>query len=519
MPSFFKKVLSWFRPAETGTKQAVGEIPAKERPTPSGPQRPPRTGGRPGQQSPQHRPGRHTHGVTARPPVRRKEIPSVAPVPVPRWDISKFHVPTVVGKTRFHDLDLPPEILHAIADLDFQYCTPVQAAILPKTLTGQDATGKAQTGTGKTAAFLITILAHFLRKPVPPHRRHGTPRALIMAPTRELVMQIEKDARLLSQYVPCNILSVFGGMDYEKQKHELTNQMADIVVATPGRLLDYKRKGHLHLSQVEIMVIDEADRMLDMGFIPDMRRIIESTPPKAKRQTMLFSATLTPEVLRLASAWTKDPAMVEIAPEHVTVDAIDQIVYITTNDEKFALLYNIITQQKLERVLVFCNRRDVAQMLKDQLTSHAISSGLLSGDIDQRKRIVTLEAFREGKIRVLVATDVAARGLHIEAISHVINYNLPQDPEDYIHRIGRTGRAGATGTSVSFATEDDSYSIPDIEKLLGRKLPCVYPAEGWTTPPPPPTVEVTRTRRPQRPRSGHQRPRRGGRPNSSRGSR
>src|SRR5512133_2447869 len=240
------------------------------------------------------------------PAVEQKEVkPKARPLP-PRppeqvWAVSSYQVPPAEGKTRFHDLDIPVEIMHAIADLGFQYCTPVQAEILPKALAGLDTTGRAQTGTGKSAAFLITILAHLLRHPEHGKRKHGTPRALILAPTRELVMQIEKDARGLAKYTGASILAVYGGMDYRKQQQSLEREAIDIVAATPGRLLDFKRKGGINLGKVEIMVIDEADRMLDMGFIPDVRRIIESTPPRAKRQTMLFSATITSDVRNLAS--------------------------------------------------------------------------------------------------------------------------------------------------------------------------------------------------------------------------
>ncbi|GLI35511.1 hypothetical protein DAMNIGENAA_29440 [Desulforhabdus amnigena] len=414
------------------------------------------------------------------------------------WDPSEFQVPEEEGKTRFHDLDLPNEIMHGIYDLGFQYCTPIQSAILPQAIQGADAAGKAQTGTGKSAVFLITILAHLLTKPSPEKRRRGTPRALILAPTRELVLQIEKDARALAKYTPVKIVSVFGGMDYEKQKRSLTSGLVDVVMATPGRLLDFLRQGDIHLGNLEILIIDEADRMLDMGFIPDVQRIIRSTPPKANRQTMLFSATLTPEVTRFASQWTRDPVMVEIEPEHVAADTVEQIIYITTTEEKFALLYNIITLQKLDRVIVFGNRRDLTRKLTEKFRDYGISCALLSGEVDQKKRIRTLEDFRAGKIRVLVATDVAARGLHVDAVSHVINYNLPLDPEDYVHRIGRTGRAGASGISISFASEDDAFQIPAIEKFLGTELHCIHPEDEWLVLPPKP--EGVRAR-PQIPRS------------------
>ncbi len=411
--------------------------------------------------------------------------------PKPRWSLAQFKVEPKEGKTRFHDLNLPEEIMHAIFDLKFEYCTPIQAEILPHTLTGVDASGRAQTGTGKSAAFLITILNHFKKNPIEGNRQPGTPRALIMVPTRELALQIQKDANALGKYSQCKVAAVFGGMDYKKQQQMLTNEIVDIVAATPGRLLDFKKRGDIHLDKVEILVIDEADQMLDMGFIPDMRQIIHSTPPRTKRQTMFFGATLTPEVTRLSSQWTRDPVTVDIEPEQVAVDTVDQIVYLTTSQERFKLLYNLITQQNLERVIVFCNRRDVTKRLADKLSAYGINCDILSGDVDQRKRIRTLENFRSGKIRVLVATDVAGRGIHVEGISHVVNYNLPMDPEDYVHRIGRTGRAGAAGTSVSFATEDESFQLPAIEKFLGGKLKCTYPEDALSAKlPPPPNKEA-----------------------------
>ncbi len=373
--------------------------------------------------------------------------------------------------------------MHAIFDLGYQYCTPIQAGIMNHTLAGADATGRAQTGTGKTAAFLITILTRFIRKPVPHSVKKGTPRALILAPTRELVLQIVKDAKSLARYTDSNVVAVFGGMEYRKQELLLGQQPVDIVAATPGRLLDFKLKKKIDLSKVEILVIDEADRMLDMGFIPDVRRIIESTPPKLKRQTLFFSATLTPEVHRLASAWTRDAVQVDVTPpKDITLSSIDQVVYITTDEEKFTLLYNTITKSNLERVMVFTNRRDEAQLLKDRLASRGLRCGLLSGDVSQEQRVRTLEGFRNGRFKVLVATDVAARGLHIEGVSHVINYCLPMDPQDYVHRIGRTGRAGASGTSVSFATETEAYEIPEIEKFIGRELSAIHPEPEFLTP-------------------------------------
>lgn len=400
------------------------------------------------------------------------------------WDSASFDVPPKEGHVRFHDLDVPDELMRAIDALGFRYCTPIQGAILPHTIAGKDATGRAQTGTGKTAAFLITILCHFLRHPRRGTMHPGTPRALIMAPTRELVMQIEKDAQALSRYVPCNAMAVYGGTAYKKQLDILSTRTIDIIAATPGRLIDYAQQKKVHLNEVEILVIDEADRMLDMGFIPDMRRIVRSTPPREKRQTLLFSATLSNDVLRLANQWTHEPVKIEIEPDQRAVDTVEQKTYIVTKDQKFPMVWNIITQLDLQRVLIFCNRRDTARILSDRLARRDITCAVLSGDIAQNKRTSTLEAFRSGRIRVLVATDVAARGIHIDEISHVINYNMPEDPESYVHRIGRTGRAGAEGIAISFACEEDGFLIPQLEKFLGEKLVCEYPPEDLLTPAP-----------------------------------
>ncbi|MDZ7695534.1 MAG: DEAD/DEAH box helicase [Deltaproteobacteria bacterium] len=405
-------------------------------------------------------------------------------------------MPPEEGRLRFHDLDLSPVIMRAISDQGFEYCTPIQAEILPKALQGSDTTGQAQTGTGKTAAFLIDIYHRLLNHPVEGKRRPGTPRVLILAPTRELVLQIEKDARLMGKHTQVEIQAIFGGLDYEKQKKRLAGKPIDIVIATPGRLLDFQRQKRLHLNQVEILVIDEADRMLDMGFIPDVRMIVGSTPPKEKRQTMFFSATLTPEVERLAQQWTRDPIRVEIEPEHVVAESVNQWVYIVTVEEKFALLLNLIRKEKLHRVLVFTNRKDQTTRLADRLRQYRIECAVLSGDVPQKKRIRTLEDFRNGKIEVLVATDVAARGLHVEGISHVVNFTLPRSPEDYVHRIGRTGRAGATGISVSFACEADSFYIPDIEKYLGTPLNCVQPDPSLLELPPPEVSKRPAIKRP-----------------------
>ncbi len=410
----------------------------------------------------------------------------------PRWTLDNFQVAPQEGKTRFHDFKLPTGLMHAIYDLNFKYCTDIQARLLPHTLDGRDATAKAQTGTGKSATFIITLINRFVRTSVKREKKY--PRALILAPTRELVYQIEKDFKGLAKFSHLRIVSVFGGTGYQKQQTLLTDKPADVIAATPGRLLDFISKKLIDLSRIEIVVIDEADRMLDMGFIPDVRRLIYMTPHKDKRQTLFFSATLTDEVLRLAESWTRDAVRIEIDPEQAAADTITQIVYLTTENDKFKNVCNLLISEKLERVIIFVNRKDTARYLSEKLSRYGQNAGVLSGDVAQDKRFKVLNRFKAGDLNVLVATDVAARGLHIENISHVINYDLPLEPEHYIHRIGRTGRAGATGTSVSFADEMSSFQIPKIEAVLGHKVSCEYPTPALEAdlpaPAPPPSKQT-----------------------------
>ncbi len=404
--------------------------------------------------------------------------------------VSKEVQPTL----RFKELKLEPTLQQGIDDLGFEFATPIQALSLPHSLQGKDVIGKAQTGTGKTAAFLITVINRLLKEPEQEERYNGEPRALILAPTRELAMQIENDAQTLVKHTPLSLLSIVGGMDYQKQQKRLHNEIIDIVVGTPGRLIDFVRKKDLFLSETEILVIDEADRMLDMGFIPDVKRLIRETPFKEYRQTLMFSATFTQDIMNLSSSWTIDAQQLEVESDTVAADTVDQKVYIVTTDEKFALLYNLIMQNQLERVMIFANRRDETRDLTHKLRDYGIKCATLSGDVPQHKRIKVLEGFREGNIRVMVATDVAGRGIHIEGISHVVNYSLPEDPEDYVHRIGRTGRAGKTGTSVSFACEEDAFQLPAIEELLGCKLDCRQPEPELLQAIPEPEVSPERER-------------------------
>ncbi len=392
-------------------------------------------------------------------------------------DLENYQVAEKEGETRFEDLDLQPDLLRGIAQLGFQYCSPIQAQILPHTLGGLDAIGKAQTGTGKTAAFLITIFNDLMTNPLEGERFVGEPRALVIAPTRELVMQIAADAKELGRFTGIKIATLIGGMDYQKQLNRLQNEIVDLVVATPGRLIDFMGRRDIFLDRVEILVLDEADRMLDMGFIPQVKRIVRATPQKTHRQTLLFSATFDQDIINLSQQWTFEPVQVEIEPEHVATDSVDQRVYMCSADDRYRVITNLLQTPDASSVIVFANRRDQVRRLFERLDKAGLSCGVLSGEVPQNKRTRTLDDFKQGKIKVLVATDVAGRGIHVDGVSHVINYNLPEDPEDYVHRIGRTGRAGATGVSISFASEDDAFLLPDIEKLLGHKLDCEHPPE------------------------------------------
>jgi ATP-dependent RNA helicase RhlB len=391
------------------------------------------------------------------------------------WTLDQFPVPQVEDRDRFHDFALPLPIMRAIADLGFEYCTPIQSEVLPYSLADYDVTGQAQTGTGKTAAFLVTILARQWEHPKSPANPPGTPRALVLAPTRELAIQIEQDGRDLAKHMDTVVVSVVGGMDFNKQRQQLTEGPVDILVATPGRLLDFINRRVIDLGRVEVLVIDEADRMLDMGFIPDVRRIVYKTPHKRERQTLFFSATFNEDVMRLATSWTLDPVHVAIEPENVAVDSVDQKFWLVAAENKGKLLAEMVEAKALSRVMVFANRRDSTRNLHEYLRKKNVSCEMLSGEVPQRKRLTTLDRFKQGKIRVLVATDVAGRGIHVDDVSHVINFDLPEDPEDYVHRIGRTGRAGATGISISFISEDDAFNLSAIEDYLGHPVTCTQP--------------------------------------------
>ena len=388
------------------------------------------------------------------------------------WSIEQFAVAPVEGKKRFHDFDLPAEVMHGIADLGFQYCTDIQALSLQNALDGKNIAGKAQTGSGKTAAFLVAILTRYLRTPDRRAQKGGCPRALVIAPTRELVIQICKDADAIGKYCDLRSLAVYGGMDYDRQRRELQEAPVDLLVATPGRLLDFCNQHVIDLTKVDTLVIDEADRMLDMGFIPDVRRIMGRLPPKDRRATMLYSATLTDSVMELASQWMEQPFRAEVESEHNATDTVRQVVYVIRAEDKFKVLFNHIALHPDARAIVFCNRKSTTEDVFESLKRRGVSCEMLSGDVNQNRRLKTLDEFRAGKVKIVVATDVAGRGIHVDDIEYVINFDFPYEAEDYVHRIGRTGRAGNTGIAISFADEDESFAIPEIEEYINEPLKC-----------------------------------------------
>ena len=388
------------------------------------------------------------------------------------WDPATFVVEPAEGKKRFHDFDLPSEVMHGICDLGFKYCTEIQAMSLEQALAGKNIAGKAQTGSGKTAAFLVAILTRYLRTPENRAKTGGNPRALVIAPTRELVIQICKDADAIGKYCGLRSLAVYGGMDYDRQKREVLGAPVDLLVATPGRLLDFTKSHVINLANVDTLVIDEADRMLDMGFIPDVRRIMSYLPPKQKRTTMLYSATLDDTVMRLAMNWMEEPYKAEVESETNATDTVKQVVYVIQAKDKFKVLYNHVALHPNARTIVFCNRKSTTEDVYESLKVRHIAAEMLSGDVNQNKRLKVLDAFRDGEVKVVVATDVAGRGIDIKGLEYVINFDFPYEAEDYVHRIGRTGRAGSTGVAISFADEFESCQIPDIEKYINEPLKC-----------------------------------------------
>jgi ATP-dependent RNA helicase RhlB len=379
----------------------------------------------------------------------------------------------------FASLPIPEPVLQGIRDAGFKECTPIQAKTLPISLSGKDVAGQAQTGTGKTAAFLISTFTRLVtHEPMPQKGKQWiAPRSLIIAPTRELALQIERDALLLGKHCGLKILCVYGGVDYDKQK-EAIEKGIDVLIATPGRLIDYYKQKLFSLKGVEVLVIDEADRLFDMGFIVDVRYILRNISPYQKRQSMLFSATLNFRVMELCYEHMNEPVPIKIEPETVVVEKIKQVLYHVGKNEKLKLLLGLLKSETPGKTLIFTNMKSTAEKLELQLKYHDYNAQQISGDLPQKKRIKVLEQFTEGDIDILIATDVASRGLHVDDITHVINYDVPQDPEDYIHRIGRTARAGRDGDAITFACEDYAEHLMAIEETLKKKIPVDWPDEA-----------------------------------------
>jgi ATP-dependent RNA helicase RhlB len=372
---------------------------------------------------------------------------------------------------RFADLSLSPELQRGIAEAGFVQCTPIQSKTLPIAIEGQDVAGQAQTGTGKTAAFLVAMY-HRLEHSPPLGIEPGppAPRALILAPTRELAVQVHADATVLGKYLPFKLGLAFGGTDYDKQRDELAAGV-DVLIGTPGRIIDFYKQRVFGLRGVQVLILDEADRMFDLGFIKDIRYVLRRLPEHDQRLNMLFSATLSHRVLELAYEHMNDPELVRIEPDKMTVDRVTQSIYFPSNEEKFPLLLTLLRDRDPHRTMIFVNTRRECERLRDRLQQNGIKAEALSGDVPQKKRLRMLKDFQAGQLDVLIGTDVASRGLHVPGVSHVFNYDLPQDPEDYVHRIGRTARAGATGDAISFGCEAYAISLPDIEGFIGRKIP------------------------------------------------
>src|SRR5512146_853236 len=371
----------------------------------------------------------------------------------------------------FDSLGLVPPVLQGIRDAGFTNCTPIQAQTLPIALAGRDVAGQAQTGTGKTAAFLVALYHTLLTNPAPAGRTSTSVRALIVAPTRELAVQIHHDAETLGRHTGLVHAVVYGGIDYEKQRRQLSEGI-DVLIGTPGRLIDYYKQHVFDLKHAQVLVLDEADRMFDLGFIADIRYILRRLPPPQRRQSMLFSATLSYRVLELAYEHMNNPELVRIEPDKMTVDRVRQIMYYPSMEEKVPLLVGLLRQSEARRTMIFVNTKRMAERLETVLNANGFHAQALSGDVPQQKRLRFLRDFHNGDLAVLIATDVASRGLHIPDVSHVFNFDLPQDSADYVHRIGRTARAGAEGDAISFACEEYAVSLPDIEGYIGHKIPA-----------------------------------------------
>ncbi len=370
----------------------------------------------------------------------------------------------------FSSFDLQPAVLQGLEAAGFSRCTPIQAMTLPLSLAGRDVAGQAQTGTGKTLAFLVTLVNRLIARPALANRGPADPRAMILAPTRELAIQIHKDALKFGSDLGLKFALIYGGVDYDKQRAQLQSG-CDVIIATPGRLIDYVRQGVVHLHACEVCILDEADRMFDLGFIKDLRFLLRKLPRREERQTLLFSATLSHRVLELAYEHMNEPEKVVVETETVTTSRVRQVMYLPANEEKLPLLIGLLSRSEGARTMVFVNTKVWVERVAKALERAHYRVGVLSGDVPQKKRQSLLGKFQKGDLEILVATDVAARGLHIDGVSHVYNFDLPFEAEDYVHRIGRTARLGAEGDAISFACERYAQGLPAIEAYIEQSIP------------------------------------------------
>jgi ATP-dependent RNA helicase RhlB len=377
---------------------------------------------------------------------------------------------------KFEELNLHPDLQRGIAEAGYVTCMPVQEQVLANAFNGQDLYVQSQTGTGKTAAFLVVIFQRLLTE-----ESLAGKKAIIMVPTRELAVQVEEEAKVLGKHLPFKAGSFYGGVGYAQQIQMLRDN-TQILVGTPGRVLDLNKSGRMNLMDIAFLVLDEADRMFDMGFYPDLRKLIKVVPPADRRQTMLFSATLNAWVKNLAWEYTKSPFEIEIEPETVTVEEVEQFLYHVPSEDKMRLLLGILGRENPESVIVFCNTKRYTEIVAKRLRLNGYDCEFIIGDLPQAKRLKVIDDVKTGKIRYLAATDVAARGLDIEGLSMVINYDLPVESENYVHRIGRTARAGKTGKAITLASEQDVYELPDIERYIGKKIPSETATEELYAP-------------------------------------
>lgn len=402
--------------------------------------------------------------------------------------------PEFLTEAKFENFNIPREILKGLEEAGATNCTPIQEQVLPVSLSGKDVAGQAQTGTGKTIAFLVSVFARLLSIK---DKKNNLPSALIVAPTRELALQIYEDAILIGKYSGLTFAQVVGGIDYKKQAEKLL-EGPDVVICTPGRVIDYIKQGVFITSGIKIVVVDEADRLFDLGFTKDMRFILKSLPKYDTRQSLLFSATLSHKILALTYDYMNLPEFISVIPDTTTVEGIEQVLYHVGSGEKLNLLLGLLGREEWTSILIFTNTKAEAEFLAMKLKGNGFPAEGITGDLPQKKRLKLMERFKGGKTKILVATDVASRGIHVEDISHVFNYDLPQDTENYTHRIGRTARAGKTGKAITLACETYIYSLEAIENMLGKQIPVEWPEDNWFAEDKAPDITPVRKRQSRR---------------------